>query len=896
MDVYTSTNWYPGIDFAKGSYKYLRGAKIFVVNLFPLQYKPSSGKLMYYTDFTVNIETVDVEPPQSIVSYRNTFNDNQIIKDFVHNPEHIIYYQNNVPLGDKSQPLDDTQTYQYVVITNENLYTSFQTLTDWKNTQYGLTTYIETVENIYANYSGEDNPAKIRNFIKDAYTAWETEYIVLGGDADGANDDQNAVVPHRGLYGYVGSYSDNDIASDLYFGCLDGDFDYDGDGIYGETGDGESGGDVDMLYDVYVGRICAQTATEAINHINKIINYENDAAPYKALLIGQKLDSLPTWGGDYKDAVYEYMNEMPKTTLYERDGTYSKSAVINAINSNTHSIVNHMGHANVTNNMGMNTGDTASLNNTIYLWAYTQGCYCGSFDNRNTSSTSYNSSDCIGEYFTAKHAPGFAAYIGNSRYGWYSPGSTNGTSNIFDMEIMKSVFQKDIMNIGHSLADSKESLIGNAGSNGAYRWVYFELNLLGCPHMPIELNCPEDILMIKEVYPPENFVVYKNSSVNVKAKIINGCGDYVTGLNVTASFSTGDSQITLNYIGNGFYGGYWSPQALGQCSITIDVSGAAYSGDSEVVNGSVTDVSYCCMSNDAEYDWIDATGGTPLGLDTEDIKVIDIGFNFSYYGSSYSQVGVSSNGYIKFGTPVNDWENQCIPDILEPNNLIALYWDDLDPDAGSGEVYYQTFGTSPERYLVVEWHDVYRFGLYSGTPGTFEVIIYEGSNNIKFQYMDTNFGYSSYNYGASATIGIESDGGTLAYLFSCNDAVLTDEMAILIEECDDSNEITLEWFKAKPVKDAVMINWKTGTEIDTLGFYIVKSEQAESGYSLVNDIIIPATGNTYSGQTYEYVDTNVESGKVYYYWLIDVDMYGSTKIHGPSKAVTFLLTNRLIGR
>jgi len=793
---------------------------------------------------------------------------------------------------------DTTSSYQYVIITNEDLYSVFQDFADWKETTYGLTTYVETVENIYSGYSGADDPEKIRNFIIDAYSSWDTEYVLLGGDGDGANSNQNAVVPHRGLYGKVGGYTDNDIAADLYYGCLDGEFDYDNDGTYGETGDGDGGGDVDMLYDVYVGRIPAETETEANNHLNKIKDYEEDSTPYKVLLIGEKLDPI-TWGGDYKDAVYEYMNEMPKTTLYQKNGTFSKTNVINAINSNTHSILNHMGHANVTYNMGMYNSDTASLTNTTYLWAYTQGCYCGSFDNRKTNG-SYNSSDCIGEYFTAKHVSGFAAYIGNSRYGWYSPGSTNGTSNIFDMEMMKSVFQKDILNIGHSLADSKEALIGNSGSYGSYRWVYFELNLLGCPHMPIKLDCPEDVLMILEIYPPDNFCVYQGEPTLVKALVVNGCGDPVSGLTVTASFSNGDSTITLydngsgadETAGDGWFSGYWTPQNLGTCTITIDASGSGFSGDTESVTGVVTDVKYCIVDY-AEYEWIDATSGEALGLGDEGIEEIDIGFDFSYYGTTYSQVGVDSNGYLKFGTPINDWVNLCMPNILEPNNILALFWDDLNPAYGSGEIYYQTFGSEPDRYLVVEWNGVYRYGNYS-SPGTFEVILYEGSNDIKFQYMDVDLGNSSYDYGQSATVGVESEGGTLATQFSCNEAALDDGMAILFQECCESNKITLEWFTAEPSDEGVILEWKTGTEVNNVGFYIVRGKSPDNGYSLINDEIIPAHGNAYSGGTYRYLDRNAEAGQVYYYWLIDVDTKGLTARHGPVKAITNLAKPELV--
>ena len=105
----------------------------------------------------------------------------------------------------------------------------------------GVTGTIVTVEQIYANYSGADQQEKIRNFIIDAYNNWETDFVLLGGDADGqdfGNDDTEApVVPVR-ILDCLYVYSHGNIASDLYYQCLDGNFDYNGDGVYGRPGDG----------------------------------------------------------------------------------------------------------------------------------------------------------------------------------------------------------------------------------------------------------------------------------------------------------------------------------------------------------------------------------------------------------------------------------------------------------------------------------------------------------------------------------------------------------------------------------------------------------------------------------------------------------------------------------
>ncbi|MBU1626012.1 hypothetical protein KKB18_01450, partial [bacterium] len=102
--------------------------------------------------------------------------------------------------------------------------------------------------------------------------------------------------------------------------------------------------------------------------------------------------------------------------------------------------------------------------------------------------------------------------------------------------------------------------------------------------------------------------------------------------------------------------------------------------------------------------------------------------------------------------------------------------------------------------------------------------------------------------------------------------------------------ITLETFTAKAIDDKIILSWQTGTEIDNLGFYLVKSENIDSGYILLNKEIIPVMGTPYSGYSYQYVDENVKAGSVYYYWLADVDVFGKYEIHGPVKVITNLAT------
>jgi len=137
---------------------------------------------------------------------------------------------------------------------------------------------------------------------------------------------------------------------------------------------------------------------------------------------------------------------------------------------------------------------------------------------------------------------------------------------------------------------------------------------------------------------------------------------------------------------------------------------------------------------------------------------LNIGFNFTYFGNSYSQFYVSTNGLVSFGSGTTDPSEDPIPAAGDPNNYIAPFWDDLVIDP-SGNILYTTVGASPNRKLIVQFRNM---GFYYGPiyVGTFSVILYETSNKIQLQYRVLILPSSPLVHGENATIGIENADGT----------------------------------------------------------------------------------------------------------------------------------------
>ncbi len=487
-DIYETNALYPSVIHKGRRPQFLNGVKVALVDLMPVLYNPVEGQLKYYKELEVRITTEKAYRPDWVMPYRNFYKDREKILNIIDNKDDFLRLypvsENEMTarfLSASGEPSAATGTRQYVVITTASLSPAFETLTAHRASSAGggYTTYIEHIDEIAAIYSGVDLAEKMRNFIRDMYSNYGTQYVLIGGDCDGASENHD--IPTRGCYAQVGDYTDAYIPSDLYFACLDGSWNSDGDQFWGEINDGINGGDIDWFSEVYVGRIPADNHTEAMNQINKIIAFETHGSPTKILLIGEELESS-TWGGDRMDWLYSFMGSIPKTNLYDRnwDGNnWPKSQLLAYINSNQHYGINYSGHSTIFSDIKLNNNDIHKLTNNKYFFVYSQGCHAGSIDGLDSDNT-YRPMDCFGEAITNGNRDGGAfAYIGNSRYSWYYPGSyVKGASNLAHKEFVEAISIGNITKIGEANQKSKTDL---PLDSQLYRWIAFETNLIGCP-------------------------------------------------------------------------------------------------------------------------------------------------------------------------------------------------------------------------------------------------------------------------------------------------------------------------------------------------------------------------------------------------------------------------------
>lgn len=195
--------------------------------------------------------------------------------------------------------------YDFLIIAPDEWINELQTLKEHKE-QHGIKTIIVGLNEIYSGEyfatQGRDDAEKIKYFIKDAIEEWGIEYVMLvGGRKYGLKEDWWLPVRYVWLNDRSSSWEyERKYISDLYYADIyDGDgkfstWDSNNNGYFGEY-DHEIGGEklkdkLDLLPDVYIGRLAARNVFELKRVIENIIDYENN--------VNEAFNNVVLCGGD----------------------------------------------------------------------------------------------------------------------------------------------------------------------------------------------------------------------------------------------------------------------------------------------------------------------------------------------------------------------------------------------------------------------------------------------------------------------------------------------------------------------------------------------------------------------------------------------------------------------
>ncbi|QIG60167.1 hypothetical protein [Dishui Lake large algae virus 1] len=157
-----------------------------------------------------------------------------------------------------------------------------------------------------------------------------------------------------------------------------------------------------------------------------------------------------------------------------------------------------------------------------------------------------------------------------------------------------------------------------------------------------------------------------------------------------------------------------------------------------------------------------------------------IPFMFPFYGNTYNNIGISTNGLITMVGTSSSYTNVNMPSTTEPNNFIAVFWADLVTNSKS------IFIRSTETDVIIQWTNMGFYGT-SIPLGTFQVILYN-DGSIQLRYI-TLMG-SDISFGSTATIGIENFDGTVGTLISYNNKSLSPGMMYTLIYNSETNTYT----------------------------------------------------------------------------------------------------------
>ncbi|MDX6517105.1 MAG: hypothetical protein QOH73_2771, partial [Gaiellaceae bacterium] len=202
-------------------------------------------------------------------------------------------------------------------------------------------------------------------------------------------------------------------------------------------------------------------------------------------------------------------------------------------------------------------------------------------------------------------------------------------------------------------------------------------------------------------------------------------------------------------------------------SVQADVTDGAASWDIYVFPYT-DDLGYTCTESTAAL----STAGSTLALTGDDaVTKVALPFEFPFYGASYSQAWVDTNGLIAFDEPT---ASQPTHDTATAS--VAPFWDDLVAD-GSSTIKTAATGTGDAATFTVQWQNVY-LKSSSGQRISFEATI-GATGAVSFAYDSLD---NDAEKGAGAEVGIEAPDGEDGLSYSVDQPNLASGRSVVFNQ------------------------------------------------------------------------------------------------------------------
>jgi hypothetical protein len=296
------------------------------------------------------------------------------------------------------------------------------------------------------------------------------------------------------------------------------------------------------------------------------------------------------------------------------------------------------------------------------------------------------------------------------------------------------------------------------------------------------------------------------------------------------------------------------------------------------------------------YSWIDiSTTGTDVSGDVAADSDVggpyELGFTFNYFGVDYTQFYICADGYISLVEETSStFTNTEIPNAGNPNGMIALLWDDMDPGDTSVTDYHLYYGTASGK-MVITYEKMPEYGADADGWFTAQAILYS-NGNIKLQYKEVGASFDL----TSCTVGIENAAGDAGvnYLYNgTGGPIFSDgkagEIAIMFGEDESSLPVVLSEFTATfDVESGLpVLNWVTQSEDNNSGWNVYRGNYREAfnegNANQINPQLVLGAGTTSQPSHYSFQDPyglELIPGNIYWYFLESVDNSGESYLMG----------------
>lgn len=467
-NFYRSESVYPETTCSKVNTQYLNGCSFAFAQFTPVRYVPATGKVSYATSVTVAVDVVASRVDRSNKVWM-TPEVQARVERLAQNPEAVQEYKN------RARTING---YELLVITPQQWVSHFDEYVAFYSAR-GLRTRVAALENILANFEGRDDAEKVRAYISQEYENEGIMMVLLGGDSN--------VVPWRALYCYVSDEHVDNLPADMYFVCLDGTWDDNDNGLWGEEGED------DLLPELAVARMPFNNETQFNNMMHKTLEYQVNPVlgEFHDVILGAEhlgdgyygstdLDRLVGGSSDFNYTTVGVPENYNFHKVYEKsDKPWTGRWFKDEINAIGGQYIYHVGHANTDYVAGWYVNSTndnsfAQLDGVThnYNFFHSHGCICGDFTHT-----------CILERMV-NISTGFVAATGNSRYGWYQPWG-DGMAAHLNREFVDAYYNERLPYIGTAFVEMKIMTAPYVPYDPCMRWNYYDINILGdvavCP-------------------------------------------------------------------------------------------------------------------------------------------------------------------------------------------------------------------------------------------------------------------------------------------------------------------------------------------------------------------------------------------------------------------------------